>query len=167
MIVHGCITRKQFWFWFWRMSQPDNQYLRESICDSLPGVYIPSHSVPASKPCLCNLQLMQIVHVHDTCMLWTRPRGYKTFFVLNSAVRELFSAVKYEMPTNIDKHRQFQSQIIWTRKQLYLSHGGESRDLNDRVHGISCRYSDKTGKQTYLTFLNTQPIFIKQSANIS
>ena len=24
--------------------------------------------------------------------------------------------------------------------------GGESRDLNDRFHGISCRYSDKTSK---------------------
>ena len=46
-------------------------------------------------------------------------------------------------------------------------HGRESRDLNDRVHGISCRYSDKTSKQTYHTFLNTQPIFIKQSAHTS
>ena len=27
-------------------------------------------------------------------------------------------------------------------------HGGESRNLNDRVHGFSCRYSDKTSKQT-------------------
>ena len=26
-------------------------------------------------------------------------------------------------------------------------HGGESCGLNDRVHGISCRYSDKTSKQ--------------------
>ena len=47
------------------------------------------------------------------------------------------------------------------------SHGGESRDLNDRVHGISCRYSDKTSEQTDHTFLNTQPIFIKQSAHTS
>ena len=47
------------------------------------------------------------------------------------------------------------------------SHGGESRDLNDKVHGISCRYSDKTSKQIYHTFLNTQPIFIKQSAHTS
>ena len=36
---------------------------------------------------------------------------------------------------------------------LYLNHGGESRDLNDRVLEISCRYSDKTSKQTYHTFL--------------
>ena len=30
-------------------------------------------------------------------------------------------------------------------------HGWESRDVNDRVHGISCRYSDKTStcKQVY------------------
>ena len=48
-----------------------------------------------------------------------------------------------------------------------ISHGGESRDLNDRVHGISCRYSDKTREQTYHTFLNTQPIFIKRSAHTS
>ena len=46
-------------------------------------------------------------------------------------------------------------------------HGGESRDLNDKVHGISCRYSGRTSKQTYHTFLNTQPIFIKQSAHTS
>ena len=46
-------------------------------------------------------------------------------------------------------------------------HGGESLDLNDRVHGISCWYSDKTNKQTYHTFLNTQWIFIKQSAHTS
>ena len=32
-------------------------------------------------------------------------------------------------------------------------HGGESCDLNDRVHGISCRYSNKTSKQIYHTFL--------------
>ena len=45
-------------------------------------------------------------------------------------------------------------------------HGGEeSRDLNDKAHGMSCRYSDKTSKQTYHTVLNTQPIFIKQSTH--
>ena len=46
-------------------------------------------------------------------------------------------------------------------------HGGESRDLNDRVRRISCRYLNKTSKQIYHTFLNTQPIFIKQSAHTS
>ena len=30
-----------------------------------------------------------------------------------------------------------------------LVHGGESHDLNDRVHGISCQYSDKTSKRTF------------------
>ena len=45
---------------------------------------------------------------------------------------------------------------------LHLSHeklfrfnkngGGESRGLNDRVHGISCRYSDKTSKQNLSHF---------------
>ena len=29
----------------------------------------------------------------------------------------------------------------------HRQHGAESRDLNDRVHGILCRYSDKTSKQ--------------------
>ena len=42
-------------------------------------------------------------------------------------------------------------------------HGGESGDLNDRVHGISCRYSDKQVNKTYHIFLNTQPIFIKKA----
>ena len=45
----------------------------------------------------------------------------------------------------------------------YMPHGGESRDVNDRVHGISCQYSDKTRKHAYhFFFLNTQPIFIKK-----
>ena len=39
-------------------------------------------------------------------------------------------------------------------------HGGESRDLNDRVHGISCRYY-KTSKQTYHNLLSTQHTFQK------
>ena len=36
--------------------------------------------------------------------------------------------------------------------QFVHIHGGESRDLNDRVHGISCRYSDKTSKQNLSHF---------------
>ena len=52
-------------------------------------------------------------------------------------------------------------------QDIMVYNGGESCDLNDRVHGISCRYSDKTSKQTYHTFLNTQRIFIKQSAHTS
>ena len=59
------------------------------------------------------------------------------------------------------------SSAMVTCITAFYYHGGESRDLNDRVHGISCRYSDKTSKQTYHTFLNTQPIFIKRSAHTS
>ena len=33
------------------------------------------------------------------------------------------------------------------------NHGGESRDLNDRVHGISCRYSDKNVNKLITLFL--------------
>ena len=36
---------------------------------------------------------------------------------------------------------------------MTILHGGESRDLNDRAHGISGRYSDKASKQ----LLYTQP----------
>ena len=53
------------------------------------------------------------------------------------------------------------------RKRENKTHGGESRDLNGRVHGISCRYSDKQVNKTYHTFLNTQLIFINQSAHTS
>ena len=52
-------------------------------------------------------------------------------------------------------------------KDFLLHHGGESQYWNGRVHGILCRYSDKTSKQTSHTFLHTQPIFIKQSAHTS
>ena len=62
------------------------------------------------------------------------------------------------------------SLIIMKSKKINytrLHHGRESRGLNGRVHRISCRYSDKTSKKTYHTFLNTQPIFIKQSTHTS
>ena len=36
-----------------------------------------------------------------------------------------------------------------------ISHSVESRDLSDRVHGISCQYSVKTSKQTYHTVVYT------------
>ena len=39
---------------------------------------------------------------------------------------------------------------------IQQQHGGESRDLNDRVHGISCRYSDNTNKQT-LSYFSLYP----------
>ena len=38
---------------------------------------------------------------------------------------------------------------------------GESRGMNDRVHGIACRCSDKTGKEIGHIFLNTQSIFMQ------
>ena len=41
------------------------------------------------------------------------------------------------------------------------NHGGESRGMNDRVHGISCRFSDKTGEDIGHIFLNTQSIFMQ------
>ena len=44
-------------------------------------------------------------------------------------------------------------------------HGGESRGMNDRVHGISCRFSDKTGKDIGYIFLNTLSIFMQLSAH--
>ena len=39
--------------------------------------------------------------------------------------------------------------------------GGESRGLNDRVHGISCRYSDKTCKKINYISTNTYSIIMK------
>ena len=37
-------------------------------------------------------------HTHNTEKIW--PRGYKTFFMLNSAEHEIFSANKYENANN-------------------------------------------------------------------
>ena len=48
-----------------------------------------------------------------------------------------------------------------------ICHGGESRDLNDRVHGILYGIRTKQVNKTYHNFLNTQPIFIKQSTHTS
>ena len=39
--------------------------------------------------------------------------------------------------------------------------GGESRGLNDRVHGISCRYSDKTCKKINYISTNTYSIIMQ------
>ena len=44
---------------------------------------------------------------------------------------------------------------------VFSLHGGESRGMNDRVHGISCWFSDKTGKDIGHIFLNTQRIFLQ------
>ena len=46
-------------------------------------------------------------------------------------------------------------------------HGGESRGLNDRVHGFRAGIRTKQVNKIYHTFLNTRPIFIKQSAHTS
>ena len=43
-------------------------------------------------------------------------------------------------------------------------HGEESRGMNDRVHGISCRFSDQTGKEIAHIFLNIKSIFMHKSA---
>ena len=43
--------------------------------------------------------------------------------------------------------------------------GGESRGFNDGVHGISCRYPDKTGRKINYISSNTYSIFIQSSAN--
>ena len=39
--------------------------------------------------------------------------------------------------------------------------GEESRGLNDRVHGISCRYSDKTCKKINYISTNTYSIIMQ------
>ena len=41
----------------------------------------------------------------------------------------------------------------WVNANCEKDHGGESRDLNDRVHGISCRYSDKQVNKLITLFL--------------
>ena len=64
-----------------------------------------------------------------------------------------------------------QSQIfnfeIWVtfdqgqRMTLTFDQGGESRGFNGRVHGISCRYSDKTCKKMNYISINTYPIIMQ------
>ena len=39
--------------------------------------------------------------------------------------------------------------------------GGESRGLDDRVHGMSCRYSDKTRKKINYISTNTYSIIMQ------
>ena len=46
----------------------------------------------------------------------------------------------------------------------YVKNGGESSDLNDRGHGSSCCLRTNQVNKLIFSFLNTQPIFIKQSA---
>ena len=52
-----------------------------------------------------------------------RPRGYKTFFMLNSAEHEIFSANKHENANNswhfhIYQQRTFHAQLCLARKNL-------------------------------------------------
>ena len=42
-----------------------------------------------------------------------------------------------------------------------LNQGGESRGLNHRVHGISCRYSDKICKKINYISTNTSSIIMQ------
>ena len=42
---------------------------------------------------------------------------------------------------------------------VFLRQGGESSGCNDRVHGISCRYSVKACKKIYYISTNTYCIF--------
>ena len=58
-------------------------------------------------------------------ILMPRPRGYKTFFMLNSAEHEIFSANKYENANNgwhfhIYYQRKFHAQQCLARKNLQL-----------------------------------------------
>ena len=57
--------------------------------------------------------------------------------------------------TMLEFHYRRFSCRYWRCKRMF--YGGESRDLNDRVHGISCRYSDKTSKQTYPAHFSEYP----------
>ena len=45
--------------------------------------------------------------------------------------------------------------------------GGESRGINEGGHGISCRWSDKSGKKIKYIFLNKQSITMQQIAKTS
>ena len=51
--------------------------------------------------------------------------------------------------------------ITVTVLQLSGLQGGESRGLNDRVHAISCRYSDKTCKKMNYISTNTYSIIMQ------
>ena len=62
---------------------------------------------------------------HDDWNCWTRPWGYKTSFVLNSAKHDSFSAGEYETANNIwyfriYYQRKFHAQLCLARKSLQL-----------------------------------------------
>ena len=69
-----------------------------------------------------------------------RPRGYKTFFMLNSAEHELFSANKYENANNswhfhIYLQRNFYAQLCLARKNLQMSISMKNFMLSWVEHG--------------------------------
>ena len=53
------------------------------------------------------------------------------------------------------------TEILSTETLDLSNQGGESRGLNDRVHGISCRYSDKTCKKINYISTNTYLIIMQ------
>ena len=62
-----------------------------------------------------------LLDLHCLQKYLSRPRGYKTFFMLDSAKHEIFSANKYENANNswhfhIYKQRNFHAQLGLARK---------------------------------------------------
>ena len=55
----------------------------------------------------------------------------------------------------------YSDAFIATRSYVTLYQGRESRGLNDRVHGISFRYSDKTCKKINYILTNTYLIIMQ------
>ena len=54
------------------------------------------------------------------CAAWSRPRGYKTFFVLISAEHENFSANNMKMPTTVEHEKSFITSgpgLCWAHMQ--------------------------------------------------
>ena len=69
-------------------------------------------------------------------------------------------SVRYEkIGYNIDVLRQTACLVANSIKVSNFQ-GGESRGFNDRVHGISCRYSDKTCKKIKYISTNTCSIIM-------
>ena len=111
------------------------------------------------------MKLVRSIPVHSLILAFHRFYYLPLLFPLTMPCRIVFAkpedlktSLKHLSFRFLDQYPEF---IIFFNGSVDLSanhligyiHGGESRDLNDRVHGISCRYSDKTSKQTYHTFL--------------
>ena len=56
---------------------------------------------------------------------------------------------------------KIETWIKQKQQQESILQGGESRGLNDRVHGISFRYSDKTCKKINYILTNTYLIIMQ------